>query len=370
VGELWLDGKQLPTGVYTSSAGWLEGGGYVVAGGLKYVDVSGLVGNPNKRVGAGNIARLGAASTLELPEGECSVHVATRGFPLTLVAGGANTRFSGSITGDGSVRIEAPADHRPLEISGTHASSYRGATTLARGVLKLSRPGAARAIPGELTLGGSAAGNKGDGVVCGADDPFLPSAVVTLQGAQPSFLDVNGHKVTLGKVVLSRAAAVRLGKGGALRVRQLVIAGRRLEDGVYAAGRPWPEGTGKVTVDARIDVRGVIGSPDTQVGQGDVANLVGDTRFCYPAAGCHVDVITNGFTLVLDSGDGNPFSCTGCNSGSGNLEFFMGPSHTGFKDAPLRLGATGPTPRPASSSSGRGACNWRSPGGSMRSPAT
>ena len=227
--------------------------------------MSGLVEDPNKMIGAGNIALLKAASTFKLPEGDCSFHVATRGFPLTLVARAGNTRFAGSITGDGSVRIQAPADHRRLfEISGAHANSYRGITTLARGVLKLSKPGTSRAIPGHLTLGGSAAANRGDGVICGAGGQFLPSAVVTLQGSQPSFLDVNGHKVTLGKVVLSRAARVRLGKGGRLWVKQLVIDGKRLRDGDYAAAQGWLEGTGTVTVDARVEVKGVIGSPTSR----------------------------------------------------------------------------------------------------------
>ena len=39
VRELWVDGKRLPKGVYTSSAGWLHGSGYVVVGDVKYVDV-------------------------------------------------------------------------------------------------------------------------------------------------------------------------------------------------------------------------------------------------------------------------------------------------------------------------------------------
>jgi hypothetical protein len=78
--------------------------------------------------------------------------------------------------------------------------------------------------------------------------------------------------------------------------------------------------------------------PDRQIGQGNIANLIGDTKISYPASGCFQDVVTNGFTLTLDSGDGNAFSCTGCISGKGNVEFFMGPSYTGFKDAPLRLG--------------------------------
>src|SRR5206468_7414178 len=110
----------------------------------------------------------------------------------------------------------------------------------------------------------------------------------------------------------------------------------------YAAPQSWLEGAGTVTVDARVDVRGVIGSPDGQIGPGNVANLVGDTKISYPASGCNLDVITNGFTLTLDSGDGNAFTCTGSISGRGNVEFFMGPSHTGFKDAPLRLGGAKP----------------------------
>jgi hypothetical protein len=48
------------------------------------------------------------------------------------------------------------------------------------------------------------------------------------------------------------------------------------------------------------------------------------------------------FTLTLDSGDGNAFACTGSISGTGNVEFFMGPSHTDYKDAPLHLGGNRP----------------------------
>ena len=227
-------------------------------------------------------------------------------------------------------------------MSGAHTNSYQGATTLARGVLKLNKPGNATAIPGNLTLGGSAAENKGDGVIWGADGQLLPSAVVTLQGSQPSFLDLNGHKAALSKVELSRAALIRMGKGGALQVKQLILDGKRLKDGDYTAPQSWLEGTGTVTVDARVDVKGVIGSPDSQIGQGNIANLIGDTKISYPASGCNLDVITNGFTLTLDSGDGNAFSCTGSISGSGNVEFFMGPSYTGFKDAPLVLGGERP----------------------------
>src|SRR5262249_33590715 len=66
------------------------------------------------------------------------------------------------------------------------------------------------------------------------------------------------------------------------------------------------------------------------------------TKIGYPASGCNLDVVTNGFTLTLDSGNGNAFSFTGTISGTGDVVFLMGPSHTGFRDAPLVLGGDKP----------------------------
>jgi hypothetical protein len=91
-----------------------------------------------------------------------------------------------------------------------------------------------------------------------------------------------------------------------------------------------------------VDVRGVVGAPDLQIGPGNVANLTGATKVSYPASGLSQDVLTNGFTLTLDSGDGNAFACTGSIAGTGDVVFLMGPSHTGFKDAPLVLGGDRP----------------------------
>jgi hypothetical protein len=116
----------------------------------------------------------------------------------------------------------------------------------------------------------------------------------------------------------------------------------RRPDGSYTAPRPWLEGTGTVTVNARVDVRGVVSAPDALIGPGNVANLTGATRVAYPASVLAQDVLTNGFTLTLDSGDGNAFACTGSIAGTGDVEFFMGPSHTGFRDAPLVLGGDRP----------------------------
>lgn len=340
VRELTVNGASLPKGVYTSSSEWLHGSGYVIVGAVKHVDVAGQIDDPNQMIGAGNIAVLKAATAFQLRAGDCSVNATTGDFPLTMVAGG-KARFNGLIAGNGSLRIVA-AEGQPVEFSGSPSNSFKGATTLAHGVLKLTKPANAIAIPGNLTLGGSSAEHKETGVIWGADGQFAPSAVVTLEGDQPSFLDLAGHKAALGKVLLSKAAVIRTGVGGMLRVKQLFVGGQRLKDGIYQSPQRWLEGTGIVTVDSRVDVRGVIGAPDVAIGAGNIGNLIGDTKIAYPSSGGDFDIATNGFALALDSGDGNAFAYSGQLSGAGTVEFYMGPSYTGFRDAPLLLGGKQP----------------------------
>jgi hypothetical protein len=347
VGRLVVEGKRLPSGVYTSSTQWVQGSGYVLVGDAKSVRVAGNVADPNKVIGSGNIAVLRAASTIKLPEGECAIPVDVGAFPLTLASDGSAVRYTGFITGSGALRIEAAAagksGRQALELAGASSNTYRGPTILVRGVLKLSKTDGAIAIPGNLDLGGSAPENRGDGVIWGGDGQLSPSAVVTLAGSQPSFLDLAGHKVSFGKVNLSSVGLIRTGKGGSLSVKQLHIDGKRLADGVYMAPQPWLQGTGTVTVDARVDVKGRIGDCHTQVGAGNIANLTGDTVFSYPISHCDLDILTNGHRVTFDSGDGNPLSITGAISGRGDVVFFMGPSHTDYKDAPLRLAGNRPS---------------------------
>jgi hypothetical protein len=95
-----------------------------------------------------------------------------------------------------------------------------------------------------------------------------------------------------------------------------------------------------------VDVRGAIGSPEAAIGAGNVGNLTGDTTIGYPSSGGDFDIATNGFTLKLDSGDGNAFAFAGAVSGTGNVEFHMGPNSTGYRDAPMLL--TGPNANTAS----------------------
>src|SRR6185295_8350554 len=86
VGELIVDGKSLPKGVYAAPSEWLRGSGYVIVGDVKHVDASGVVNNPNQAIGTGNIAVLKAPVTFKLPDGDCAITASLGGFPLTLLA--------------------------------------------------------------------------------------------------------------------------------------------------------------------------------------------------------------------------------------------------------------------------------------------
>ena len=341
VRELVVNGKHLPRGVYTSSSEWLRGSGYVIVGDVRRVETSGLVLDPIRSIGAGNFAILKAATALNLPEGECTVHVLTGDFLLAIKSAGNKARFSGFITGNGALRIEA-TDDSPLELSGSASNAFKGTTTLAHGVLRLHKPANAIAIPHDLIMGGSAAKNKDDTVSWEADGQIAPSATITMLGTQTSILKLNGHKVDVSKLALSTAARIDTGAGGTLRVRQLFVENERLADAIYRAPQPWLAGTGVVVVDPRVNVQGVIGNPETVIGAGNIGNLTGDAKIAYPSSGGDFDIITNGYKLSLDSGDGNAFAYTGSISGNGNVEFFMGPSHTGFRDAPMKLAGVKP----------------------------
>jgi hypothetical protein len=344
VGKLVVEDKSIPKGIYTSSSKWMQGSGYIIVGAVKSVPIAGNIDDPNKAIGTGNLAVLKAASTIKLPIGECAIPVDVGAFPLTLTTDGAAVRISGFIAGNGLLRIEATgrSTRQPLEIAGTTANSYRGPTLLAGGVLKLNKSQGAIAIPGNLTLGGSVAENKNDGVIWGADGQLSPSSVVTLAGNQPSFLDLAGHKAAIAKVVMSKVGTIRTGEGGSLTVKQLHIDGKRLSDGTYKSTQSWLKGTGTVIVDARVDVKGVYGNPNGQIGSGNIANLIGNSSFCYPVSDCDLDIITNGHTITFDSGNGNPLCYRGTISGKGDVVLLMGPSYTGYKDAPLRLAGAKP----------------------------
>ena len=169
--------------------------------------------------------------TFKLPDGECSIPVATGDFPLTLVASGGKARFSGFITGNGPLRIEAAQEPAVGNLRRVQ-QLLPGDTTLVRGVLKLSKPASAIAISGRSGPWWLGAGEQGDGVIWGADGQIAPSAVVTLRAVSLRFWTWTATRPR------SQARAVEGShdphrQGGVLQVKQLLVDGKRLTDGAY-----------------------------------------------------------------------------------------------------------------------------------------
>jgi hexosaminidase len=349
VGTLAIDGKSLPKGVYTSANTWIVGSGFVVVGNVKYVNAAGVITNANTVIGENNIAVLTAATTFGPATGDCAIPVMTGEFGLTFCAPGDKpTSYSGFITGNGAVTFDAAAggqapSRQPLEITGPSTSSYKGHTVLSRGVLKLNKPAGVIAIPGNLFVGGSDIANAGDAVILAGDGQIAPFATVTLDGkAQPCFLDLAGHKAALAKVMVDGQAKIRTGSGGHLAVKQLIVYGKKIATGSHKAPQPWLEGSGSVTIDPRVNVKGRYGDPTGQIGSGNIGNMTGDTEFWVGVGTCDIDLVSNGHTITFDSGDGNPLCYLGTISGTGDVVLLMGPSYTGYKDAPLRLAGDNP----------------------------
>src|SRR5207249_668833 len=84
VRNLIVEGKSMPRGIYSAASKWVQGSGYVMVGDVKSINVTGSLDDPNKTIGAGNIAVLKAASKFKLPGGECAIPVNMEAFPLTL----------------------------------------------------------------------------------------------------------------------------------------------------------------------------------------------------------------------------------------------------------------------------------------------
>jgi len=337
VDALMLAGKRLASGVYTAADGWITGRGFVVVGDVKAVNASGVIDNPNTTIGANNIAVLTAATTFGAATGACAIPVRTGESGLTFSATGAKPiTYGGFITGSGGVTFGAVA----IEITGPSPSSYTGTTSLTGGTLKLSKPAGVIAIPGSLLVGGTSAG---DAVVLGNDGQFAPAATITLNGkSQPCCLDLAGHKTEVATLRVDGQAKIRTGNGGQLTVKQLIVDGAKIAAGTHKAPQPWLDGSGSVTIDPRIDVKGEYVVPNKEIGAGNCANLTADTKFGWQTGNCDIDVVTNGHSITIDSGAGNALCYTGSISGSGDVALLMAPSSSNLKNEPLRLAGTKP----------------------------
>jgi autotransporter-associated beta strand protein len=223
-------------------------------------------------------------------------------------------------------------------LSGNATNTYKGSTTLARGTLRLAKPEGRIAIPGNLVLGDGASESGEVRLVWEADGQVGPTTTITVEGTRPITLDLGKHKTKLAKLAISKSTIIQTAAGGELATLQLWVDGQRLADGAYQAPQPWLKGDGTVRISARVDVAGSYGDPDSKIGGGNIGAMTGDVQLVYPMSSTTVDFENHGHKLILDSGDGNGFAYLGSISGKGEVQFFMGPSYTGYRDAPMHFG--------------------------------
>ena len=216
VDQLTVDGREVPRGIYSGGTPWCLGAGMVLVGDVLQREVSGAA---DVTSGPPGVVLLKGPTTVRLAA-DCADAFRTENFPLSLEADGTQKfRLSGFITGGGNLIIAAPRTYgptvAPLELCGTMANSYRGATHLTRGALDLAKPAGVTAIPGDLILGGDAVENWG-AVTWESDQQVAGNATITVGGSQRCYLDLNGHKQSVLRLVLSDVAEVRTGYGGPL----------------------------------------------------------------------------------------------------------------------------------------------------------
>jgi hypothetical protein len=245
-------------------------------------------------------------------------------------------RVAGFVCGRGGMQVQADM---PVEFVGPDPNAYAGPTRLT-GTIRMNKAGATTVFSGAVGLDTSD-GRPGQ-LTWLADAQLGDRTVLTVQGMGPAVLDLAGHHERIEKIVLTEFARIRMGEGGKLQLRQLVVNGHAVAPEAYTTGQPWLEGNGSVVVDPRVDVSGLYIGPSNEIGVGNVANMVGNTTFGYVTRDCSIPVVNNGYTLTFDSGGGNPFHYAGQISGTGDVVFLMGPSRTGFKDVPMRLGGEAP----------------------------
>lgn len=333
---LILDGKPLPQGIYTSGHDWIEGQGMVIVGSVRRVEVSGALPGPANTLQPGDFVALTGPTILTLDGGSWEHSVDTGAHAFSLANRGRPLTVEGFVCGRGDVQVAA---EMPVEFRGPAPNSYAGATRLS-GTIRLNKADGAVVFPGAVFL--EATVERPALLAWGADRQLGSRTVLTVQGKGPAVLDLAGHRERAEKLELTDSARIALGERGQFQLRQLVVNGRPVAPGTYTAGQPWLEGAGAIVVDPRVDVSGVYNGPNSQIGVGNVANMVADTTFGYMTRDCAIPVFNNGHTLTLDSGHGNAFNYTGVISGTGDIAFRMGPSTSNLKDVPMRLGGSEP----------------------------
>jgi autotransporter-associated beta strand protein len=266
---------------------------------------SGNINNPNVTIPAGYYGNLTANGGFGWQTGTCSKDVATNGYVFTLDSGNGNSlNYSGIISGNGSVILKSGSynssccSKEPLILSGASANTYKGMTTIAKGVVELRKNADVLAIPGDLTI--LQQGNN-DELRWGASYQMSKTATL-LMNSSLGVLNLNGYSEKIGTLKMiknSKLLTDSSSASGQLVVDSFWYDNVQYANQVYtAANAPFIQGKGQLIVGPQL--------PPSY----DYKSIKGATIKLYPYTGRNIallvtaeiydPVILGKITLALD----------------------------------------------------------------------
>ena len=133
-------------------------------------------------------------------------------------AGGNSTSLNGILKGAGNLIWIGGGSTTAWQttasfLGGTAANTLTGIHTLTQGTLALAKPDGVTAIAGSVVVGGGA--NQAI-LRWDANDQIADTSTVTVRGPYPAYLNLNGHRETMGALVLAGDGELDLGTSPAL----------------------------------------------------------------------------------------------------------------------------------------------------------
>ncbi|MEI7900418.1 MAG: family 20 glycosylhydrolase [bacterium] len=294
------------------------------------VELSGVVANPGKVLGQGNVGRLTGDTTFQGASAACLNPVINAGFTLTFDSGGRESGYSGPLSGSGTIQINqgeaaGKASDAPMVLGGKEPNTMKGTWRVKSGRLTLAKDPGVDAAGGTLVIGGQG-GN--DCLTWANSDQLNDASTVELLDSPKggAFLNLNGCSETFASLKMAaHTQIVTDGQkaGGVLTVSALAIAGKSLPKGIYTSADGWITGSGFVVVgDVKsVGAGGVIDDPNAALGASALATLTAAATFGPATGTCNIPVRTGSFGLTFSAKGSKPIRYGGFITGSGGVTF-------------------------------------------------
>lgn len=163
--------------------------------------------------------------------GSCARDVDLNGHNFSIDSGWGNPlRYSGSISGEGNVTYlgagerSACCRNNLIFVEGSDPNTYRGTTTVARGMIALAKPSGTNAVSNHLVIEGS---GSNIGVAWEASDQISDYGTIEVRSSDGK-LKTNGHFEKVDKIVLAAGATIDT---GSVEYAVTIVTGSLIYDG-------------------------------------------------------------------------------------------------------------------------------------------